>query len=399
MGKHWITLNSDTFLWIKYKIGLVYNTQNKKSYLFSLSSEIEVICQKLLRMESLYTAELTYDDLNNKEITSWVNSVVNIQAGSLFLNVDFEERPISLRPVLKVQDKKEYYMWKHNHGVGGEILKNLHDLTFYINGSDYGNNEHFCQSIFPLKDCSTLDGLKMLSFVSNSVNPFLSNINLVGNPFSYSDFEQFILNLSDYSIQCTIYLMAQDLADNIRQLKESKWKNHIQINILVDSFIDLSIILKEICIPVSVSAFVSHEREYMQFSNMFEDQSIKIIPLYNHNNLDFFEANVFIDKEELDTIELSKSDIFMRQAFNIRDFGKLTILPDGHVFANVNMPSLGTIDDSPYSHVFKEIVEGRSWFNIRNERPCNSCVYQWLCPSPSNYEIVIGRSNLCHINI
>lgn len=41
--------------------------------------------------------------------------------------------------------------------------------------------------------------------------------------------------------------------------------------------------------------------------------------------------------------------------------------------------------------------EGKSWFNIRNQPPCNSCIYQWLCPPPSNYEIAIGRPNLCHV--
>jgi hypothetical protein len=34
---------------------------------------------------------------------------------------------------------------------------------------------------------------------------------------------------------------------------------------------------------------------------------------------------------------------------------------------------------------------------IRNQTPCDDCVYQWLCPSPSDYEIAISRPNLCHV--
>jgi hypothetical protein len=45
---------------------------------------------------------------------------------------------------------------------------------------------------------------------------------------------------------------------------------------------------------------------------------------------------IFIEKDELDNIDLSKNEIFMRQAFNTEDFGKLTIMPDGNVYANVN---------------------------------------------------------------
>ena len=50
-----------------------------------------------------------------------------------------------------------------------------------------------------------------------------------------------------------------------------------------------------------------------------------------------------------------------------------------------------------YEIISKELEEGRSWLRIRNQAPCNTCLYQWFCPSPSNYEIAIGRPNLCHV--
>lgn len=59
---------------------------------------------------------------------------------------------------------------------------------------------------------------------------------------------------------------------------------------------------------------------------------------------------------------------------------------------------LGNIyKDSIYDLVKKETEVGKSWFRIRNQFPCNSCVYQWFCPSPSKYEIAIGHSNLCNV--
>ena len=83
---------------------------------------------------------------------------------------------------------------------------------------------------------------------------------------------------------------------------------------------------------------------------------------------------------------------------NIYDFGKINIMPNGDVYANVNHPVLGNI----YSHsiheiILKEVEEGQSWLRVRNQAPCNDCVYQWLCPPPSDYEILIGRPNLCHV--
>ena len=73
-------------------------------------------------------------------------------------------------------------------------------------------------------------------------------------------------------------------------------------------------------------------------------------------------------------------------------------MPNGDVYANLNHPLLGNIYvDSILEIVHREIDKGLSWFRIRNQGPCNGCVYQWLCPSPSNYEMEIGKSNLCHV--
>jgi pseudo-rSAM protein len=83
---------------------------------------------------------------------------------------------------------------------------------------------------------------------------------------------------------------------------------------------------------------------------------------------------------------------------NLYNYGKINIMPNGDAYANLNCPALGNIyTDSIYDIVHKEVEEGKSWLCIRDQAPCNSCVYQWLCPPPSNYEMDIGRPNLCHV--
>ena len=73
-------------------------------------------------------------------------------------------------------------------------------------------------------------------------------------------------------------------------------------------------------------------------------------------------------------------------------------MPNGDVFANLQNSKLGNIcTDSILSMLHKELREGKSWFHLRTEYPCSECLYQWLCPSPSNCELTIGRPNLCHI--
>jgi len=76
----------------------------------------------------------------------------------------------------------------------------------------------------------------------------------------------------------------------------------------------------------------------------------------------------------------------------------LTIGPDGKVYSgDMNEPAIGTIDESLYTIVYREMTEGHSWLRIRDQKPCCDCIYQWLCPSPSNYELAIGKPNLCHV--
>ncbi len=400
MKKNWITLYSDTFLWIKGKVGFVYSAKNHKRLHFYLTNRIEKICEQLLNIENLYTSELTTEDIKDNEVSKWLQSLINIHVGYLKCNIEFTERPVSLKPILKIQNKKEYYELMHSNGEKGEILQNLHELTFYINGSEYGNNEFYKQHIYPLNDYNFLDRSKILSFINNSKNLFLSNINLVGNLFSYFDFERLIQNIYDFSIQFTIYVTINDFLKNKQKIINTKWPINVQFNLLVDTVFDITFI-RDISFSFFITVFVFSEDDFIRFSNIFEtfetDYKIFFIPIYNKENLVFFKKNIFIDEKDLQHIDLSKNEIFMRQSFNIGNFGRLTIMPDGKVYANVNSHPLGSIDDSPYSLVYKEFIAGKSWFKLRDDVPCNDCIYQWLCPSPSNYEIVIDKPNLCHV--
>jgi len=63
------------------------------------------------------------------------------------------------------------------------------------------------------------------------------------------------------------------------------------------------------------------------------------------------------------------------------------------------MPTLLFLSDTSsfrYRRV-KEMLDNTAWRKIRNDYPCCDCIYQWLCPSPSNYELAIGKPNLCHV--
>jgi pseudo-rSAM protein len=400
MKEYWFTLSPETFLWIKCGKGLIYNSKNQQQYSFKLSNQLDKLCSNLLVTENLYTANLTETDLENHEIKEWTNSVMNIEAGFLTAMEDNIKMPVSLKPILKVQDGIDLYIWKHNNGIGGDIINYLHEITFYVNGSVYGNCEYYKQCMFPVVSPMCLNVESIASFIQNSINPFLGNINFVGNLFNYSGLQRLFDVLEKFHLSSTIYIMLQDFLPNITYLKNIIQCTNIKFNIIVAHSVDNSLLaLKELAFPVAVTLIIASSEEYEILTNAMENIDAFVIPVYNGTNIDFFENNIFSEQNDLDNIALNKREIFIRQKMNISDFGKLTVMPDGVVYANVNMPPLGMIDDTLYALIYKEFTKGQSWFRIRKQFPCTECVYQWLCPSPSNYEIVIGKYNLCNIDV
>jgi len=154
-------------------------------------------------------------------------------------------------------------------------------------------------------------------------------------------------------------------------------------------------------LPVEYVFDVTSDEDCLQAEQLVEQFQIKkyqLNPVYTGDNTCFFEENVFLNREDILSTSMTIKDFFARQAINICDFGKINTMPTGDAYASLNHPALGNIyTDNIYEIVNKEVEEGKSWFRIRNQAPCNACVYQWLCPPPSNYEITIGRPNLCHV--
>lgn len=401
INKYKLILNKDTFLWINNNEGLIYQSKSAKAFVFFLSDALLKICNDLLEIDNLYTVELTEKELTDNHIRHFVSQLVDIDAGDLLPNTETIVGAVSIIPILRVQKNINYYISLNELGVGGSIIQHIHELTFYINGSEFGNDMYYKQTLFPRKDELILKKEKIIHFISNSRNYFLSCINIVGNIFTYPEYNELLSCIIAFGVSVTIYTTVSDFLINEKLLKDLGYYKKIQFNILIDREVDINqliIILDKINIPYLTTFLVFSEQNYFDFEKEATLMNGNIIPVFNNNNIGFFKSHVFFDQEDIILTALTKREVFMRQVVNTHSFGKLTILPNSTVYADVNQAPLGTLDDTVYSIVYKEFTEGNSWFRIRNQTPCNSCVYQWLCPSPSDYEIAIGRPNLCHVS-
>jgi len=113
----------------------------------------------------------------------------------------------------------------------------------------------------------------------------------------------------------------------------------------------------------------------------------------------FFKKSVYLNREDIFSAPLSMREIFANKTLNIYNFGKLFVKSNGDVFVKGSSEIIGNVEkDTIKEIIYNEISNGESWLSIRNKQPCTMCLYQWLCPSPSDFELSIGRPNLCHVH-
>ena len=394
MKEYCFAIYPHCFLWLKGEEGLIYNTENYAKIRFYNDGIITEKARLFTVMENLYSIHLTEQELKDELLNEWVQRIITSECGALVEDNGINQCPLSLPPILKVQDEVEYYRLEHRKGIDGNVIENLHRLVFHINGSKYGNELYAKQMLYPLTSPETLSAKDILRFAMNArVSPFLTEIVLVGNPFVYEGLEELMESLQTIC-PVSVYCTWQDVMNFLSDVEKLSTKANLHIMATGDAVLD------KLPQEVNYTFLVTSEQEYeaaMEFEGKYRLEHTDIVPVYTGNNLSFFEECLYMDEEGIQDIALDKREVFIRQKLNIQDFGRLTVIADGKVYANPNRSAIGHIGETPHAIVYREITEGSSWLRIRDQKPCCDCIYQWLCPSPSHYEDVIGEPNLCHI--
>lgn len=357
---------------------LLYNTFDG-SFIESKDIEIVKLLKETLLKENCGVVLLTAERYNLDNIRKFIMELRAKYMGDI---IDIElskSKPVQIMPFTSLVNTQELFK-KQNFPTGKKILEYLSEISIYV---DYNTN---------IMDLNSF--LKSL--------PNISTVNIIGNLKDVANYKELLLVLDQFpslkKITCNY--------SNVISL-QPEFVNNFSYSILINYQIDISkwnysrrLLLNQ-SIPFECIFEVTSMDNYSQINKFIEEFGIEkhqLKPVYTGDNIDFFKENVFLTKDDILSTPLSISDFFINQSMNIFDFGKIAIMSNGDIYANVNYPILGNIHThSIYEIISKELEEGRSWLRIRNQAPCNTCLYQWFCPSPSNYEIAIGRPNLCHV--
>jgi pseudo-rSAM protein len=410
MDTYWLYLESYTFVFADESSFLFYNSLSGEYFTVTKNIVIDDIVNELLDPNSMYCINIGKSELNNQAIKSLIKNLRNTFTGDFFNKKFVSEKPVILYPKL--------YLMKsiHSEGVdiGDNILYYLHNLIVQLTDyCDFKCNVCECANkqiiTCSRKQEENLPFQIFQELVKNISASPVSEIKIRGgNVFLYPEIDKlcdFIKSNTSAIFKLYIdYKHVLGHEDILAVLSENE--NVIFIvqargNISKEDFHTVIYILNDLNIYCLCEFIISNEEQYHiaeEFCGEYKIENFSFIPIVTDKNLVYIKDILSLDEDVIFSRIYSKKDIFRHQTLNTKDFGTITVMANGDVYANVNMSPLGNIKETSLPVLLtKELTEGSSWLRIRNQKPCNNCLYQWLCPSPSNYELVIGKYNLCHV--
>lgn len=284
-------------------------------------------------------------------------------------------------------------------------MENLNEVSLFLPGSCRGTcsgcQDYFKQTLhctcFEKSGLTVADYLSLLLDLSTSG---VNKVNILGGNLLQSDcFYDIYPTLSGCKFKKSYYLYFDHLTEIC---KDWLAEENSELVIFVHSGFDKKTVECQMNLfasyPIIWQFIVSSDADVQEVGtlNLPSSVQIEMKPFYTGENLSFFKENVFCSLDDILVEPISRKTIFRRQTLNENFFGKLTIVPSGEVYANVNCKPIGVYpQDSLKKLVFEELVHSTAWFRLRDKQPCSGCANKFLCPSISNYELVTGKDNFC----
>lgn len=420
----WFYIDTYVHISIKKDSLLLYNSLTGKALEYSGESEenrqIMNLVKKMRSPKNLQVILLKKKDLDDPVISQLVADVRRHFMGDL-LDASFSYgKPFQPMPILTIRKDVKYQKKEDIRSVGENMMSYLTEVFLYING-DCRQNCHICIGAYKQFPCCTaaksrngeLDILKIKELFGELAGSALTRLNILGgNIFNHTQLDELLETVNSVPAEKNIhahYLNVLEAGEQLKMLKRLKpgtatLKTLVTVPIDEEKLKTVQDMVRECGIQPSFVFIIQDENEFEKAEAVISALNIadcEFQPFYNEADPDFFKENVFTDKEEILESKPELKDIYTNSLVNSLNFGRLTILSNGSIYANVNASRLGVLGrDSIYDVLYKEMFHGKSWRRVRkNVAPCKSCTFEALCPPLTNYTHAVGRNNLCHREI
>lgn len=411
---YWFYIEPYVHISLKRNCALLYNTLNGEALEYNGRPAIIKIIKRLRSSNNLLVVPLSKRDLIKPAILQFVESVKKHYVGDLIDASYSKEKPIELLPMLNIQRDVRKIKADPSRSIGEDMMRYLTEVSLYINNYCEQNcsicKDAYRQFLFCNKADDKQNELgiqKIKRFFEETRGALLSRINILGGDiFQYSHLKNlldFFDTLTIPKVYYTHYLDVDNHASELALLRRAHSELAVLINfpLKIDALKNVVQLLDKNPIKTNYIFVIETEEQLINAENVakkFKINDFSFHPYYNGKNIRFFKKNVFVSKKDIFESKPSYKEIFSRMCMNSLKFGKLTILSNGDIHADVNAPKLGRLGkDSLYDIIFKEMKSTRSWRRTRTQvEPCKRCPLDVLCPSLSNYEYAFGKNNLCH---
>jgi pseudo-rSAM protein len=403
--KYWLSILPHVYCVQKNGKALLYNTQNGENIHIQNVQVIDFL-EQMHDRKNLGVIDI--DETTYMQIGDFIKESVSKKIGAITEIVDGQPKPVQLMPILNLQRDVEKLQNEEGRSLGEDVLHYLSDVTIYLNNTcnlDCQDCKNYFNQLF---HCTQSDTTKYLDF--ELLKQFLKSLSFTfirrlaitgGNIFLYPHFTELITFLQKEGIKPMFGIHYGNI-----DFTKIEILNDFPLEIFVTFPLENNFINKIVSLfnqkNVKVIFEIISEDNYSQAEALISEYTLgnyDFKPFYNEVNQNFFRDNMYLTQEDILSDTVSQRIIFARQKLNTNFFGKIHLFPNGDIKAHPLKAVLGNCKhDTLVKIIENEMRTNTAWRVIRNQCPCNECIYQFLCPSPSDYEWVMGQNNLCNIN-
>jgi len=398
---YYIILYSSVFVFLSEKTVLLYDSISAKHLKYSDSNTLAIFNSRVHKGINVFKVNKhdhslsLFDDITNNNM-GWIAS-------------NTKSIPFQMAPIVGINTTNYSEEGSPQSKTLTDMSWDITKLNIYLDG----NVRNLSDSFHPIKQAVFCDSnlevndrinaqllMEKLQGIEKLI--YLQEVNIICNqPNRYPEYNRFLYFLcTSLRKQIKLYLVV-DLSYLISNVYQYEKLLLTHDNIFIKAIINSQ---KNDALHANVT-ILGNRCRYIKMvyseNDLDDNEHCQYIPIFNGNNIDFFEKNVFIDEDDLYDQSLSMQDIFRRKTMNEFYFGNTTIMFDGNVYNNIFLKSIGNIN-SCYNliQLLSNNDKNNSWFLTRDKiTPCNKCIYRYLCPPISNYEFAINRFNLCNYDL
>ena len=409
---YWLYFEPYVHISLKKTSVLLYNTINGERVEIKDSDLIKLVyaTQHYLNQGVVFLNHTLYEQVS---ISQFINEIREKYIGDVIDTELMPEKPVQFIPIPNLYKGTVKAKSSREDLIREDIFSYFHFLNLQINN----------QCALSCKDCSFAykQNFNCLTHqTSNNEMPFaqieticqqiktipLHRIYITGgNIFLHTKFLEILKLFNDVKTICSLgfhYLNFPD-EDILKKLQGYRLEIFVNPPYQTDKIETVINLLEKHHADYLLRFRVASDNDLALFNAAFasklSENTFTMEPLYSGKNLDFFKENVFMSESDIFADPIPLRTIFANSILNSNFFGHLYIVCNGDAKSNPNSKKLlGNISTNTfYQLIAEELINNHSWKETRTKSPCNKCLYQFLCPPPSNYEYALKRNNLCHI--